>query len=137
MQVYIAGQYARKLEFREYAAQCRQQGITVGARWLDESEAPTIGLNDNSDEKLAHYGQRDYQDIQDCDIFVFFAEPNTNQPPRGGRHVEFGMAVQLRRPIVVIGQPENIFHYLPWLDVEFFDNWNSALAYLVQKEIGD
>jgi nucleoside 2-deoxyribosyltransferase len=137
MRIYLAGQYARKLELREYAEQAKAVGIYVGADWLEESEAPEATLDSVSDKVRSKYAQHDWWDIGACDEFVFFAEPQENQPPRGGRHVEFGMAIALGKPIVVIGQPENIFHYLPGIKIEFFDTWNSALAYLISRSAGE
>lgn len=39
---------------------------------------------------------------------------------RGGRHVEFGLAVALGKRLIVIGHRENLFHHLP--AVEFFES---------------
>lgn len=36
---------------------------------------------------------------------------------RGGRHVEFGVAVASCKRLVVIGPRENIFHHLPRVEV--------------------
>lgn len=131
MRIYIAGQYARKLEFREYAQEAEKLGIKVGADWLMEDEDPKSKLNESPDEKLVRYSQKDYWDIGACDIFVFFAEDQENQPPRGGRHVEFGIAMALGKPVVVIGEHENIFHYCPGFHIEHHPNWTSALVKLV------
>lgn len=47
---------------------------------------------------------------------------------RGGRHVEFGMALAMDKRLVVVGPRENVFHLLP--AVEQFDTWPLALAAL-------
>lgn len=133
MRVYMAAQYGRKFEIKEYANQAESVGIKVGADWLNESEAPDTKLNEVNDSTLASYAQKDWWDIGACDMFVFFAEKQDPQPPRGGRHVEFGIAAALGKPIVVVGDPENIFHYLPGIDIDFFNDWNSALAYLLSR----
>jgi len=130
MRVYLATQYARKLEMREHAIELERQGISVGAEWLKETESPTSKLGDTTDETKSNYALKDWWDIGACDVFVFFAEDQDNQPPRGGRHVEFGIALALGKPIVVIGDPENIFHYLPGFTIDHFVDWNSALAFL-------
>lgn len=137
MRIYMAAQYAKKLEIANYAEQAEAVGIHVRADWLEESEAPEATLDSVSDKLKSRYAQQDWWDIGACDIFVFFSEPQDNQPPRGGRHVEFGMAIALGKEIVVIGEPENIFHYLPGIKIEFFGTWNSALAYLISRTTGE
>lgn len=130
MRIYIAGQYARKLELREYAKQAEAAGIKVGADWLMESEDPNSSLNESTEAVLAKYAQKDYWDIGACDAMVFFAEDQNNQPPRGGHHVEFGIALAMGKPILVVGDPENIFHYTPGFHIDFYENWSSALVAL-------
>lgn len=45
---------------------------------------------------------------------------------RGGRHVEFGMALALGKRVIVVGPRENVFHLLP--EVEVHVNWNDFVA---------
>ena len=137
MRIYLASRYSRKLEMREHAKQAERCGIRVGAEWLKETAAPDSELSDSTLEKLATYAQQDWWDIGACDVFVFFAEPYDKQPNRGGRHVEFGIAAALGKKILVVGEPENVFHYLPGIDIEFFHTWESAFVYLTQLEIGE
>jgi|ERR1035441_6869975 nucleoside 2-deoxyribosyltransferase len=134
MRVYTAAAYGRKLEIRECAKQAERCGIKVGAEWLKESAAPDSKLAESTPEQLAIYAQQDWWDIGACDIFVFWAEDQYNQPPRGGRLTELGIAMALGKPIVVIGEPENVFFYLPGIDIEFFHTWESVLVYLTQQD---
>lgn len=46
---------------------------------------------------------------------------------RGGRHVEFGLAVAWEKRIVVIGPQENIFHWLPM--VEHYPNFDTFIEH--------
>jgi hypothetical protein len=134
MRLYLAAAYKHKLKLREYAVQAERCGIHVGAEWLKESAAPDSELSDSTPEQLTQDAQQDWWDISACDVFVFFAEPFDKQPNRGGRHVEFGIAAALGKKIVVIGEPENVFHYLPGIDIEFFHTWESVLVYLTQQD---
>jgi len=36
---------------------------------------------------------------------------------RGGRHVEFGLALAQGKHLILVGQPENVFHHLPQVRV--------------------
>jgi nucleoside 2-deoxyribosyltransferase len=137
LRIYTAAAYGRKHEIREYATQAEKCGIKVGAEWLKEPDSPDSDLSDSIPEKLATYAQQDWWDVGACDIFVFWAENPHKQPPRGGRLTELGFAISLGKKIVVIGEPENIFFYLPGIDIEFFHTWESALVYLTQLKIGE
>jgi hypothetical protein len=55
-----------------------------------------------------------------ADIIILFSE-KSGISHRGGRHVEFGLAIGLKKRLIVIGPRENIFHCLP--QVELFDSW--------------
>jgi nucleoside 2-deoxyribosyltransferase len=134
MRVYLAAAYSRKNEVRKCATQAEKCGIHVGAEWLKEEASPDSKLHDTTPDKLAKYAQQDWWDIGACDVFIFWAEPEDKPLPRGGRHFEMGVAVSLGKPVIVIGEPENIFHYLPGINIEFFSNWNSALTYLTQQD---
>ncbi len=55
----------------------------------------------------------DAADLAAADCVVSFTEAPRSTSSRGGRHVEFGMALGLRKHCVVIGPRENVFHCLP------------------------
>lgn len=57
---------------------------------------------------------------------MFFSEPPDSHSKRGGRHVEFGMALAWGLRLIVIGQRENVFHCLP--QVERYDTWDDFLS---------
>ena len=59
---------------------------------------------------------------------IFFSETLESGFLTGGRHVEFGVAVEAGKPIYVIGGKENIFHWLP--GVSHYDTWRKFLVYL-------
>lgn len=106
MKFYIAGRFARQHEFRKYRTELIALGHSVTSRWLDEVTPANPG-----DEFKTETAYIDLADIYDADVMLFFAEEAYNQPPRGGRHVEFGYALALRKPIYVVGEKENVFHY--------------------------
>lgn len=47
---------------------------------------------------------------------------------RGGRHVEYGIALALEKAVIVVGPQENIFHLLP--QVEHYPDWPAYLEAL-------
>lgn len=125
MKVYLAGRYARRNEFRLLRIPLHQAGIEVTSRWLDEQHALSGHTKDLDVTERTLTALKDVEDIKGSDAMLFFAEDPNAQPPRGGRHVEFGMALALNKPIYVIGAEENIFHFYP--DVKHFATFQEFL----------
>ena len=130
-QIYIAGRYDRREELSEYADILRDKGFIVDCRWLlgthqihphaekvDVDKHPEHGVT-----LLARpFAEDDVEDVFSADTLIFFSEPPDSHSKRGGRHVEFGMALAQGKRIIVIGDRENIFHCLP--QIERFDTWD-------------
>jgi hypothetical protein len=57
-------------------------------------------------------------------VVSFTEQPRALNGNRGGRHVEFGLAVALNKRLIVVGYRENLFHWLP--QVEFVSSWQEA-----------
>jgi len=127
-QVYLAGQYARRDELRALAPQLAAKGVQVNSRWLLEDAPLHHSLEDFETEWKRLTALKDYWDIQRADTMIFFAESPEQQPRRGGRHVEFGMALALGKKVVVVGGRENIFHFMP--GVRHFETFSQLLGSL-------
>lgn len=113
MIVYLAARYSRKQEIKALVPVLSEHNITVTSRWLQEEFSENAALNEFSPSFCTWTARIDLDDIDNSDTLVFFSEDPTIGTPRGGRHVEFGYALAKGKRIVVIGGPENIFHYLP------------------------
>jgi hypothetical protein len=112
MITYIAARYSRKVEMKSLVEPFKKRGITVNSRWLEETNAPEMTLNDVTKAFKTETAIADLEDIDAAESVAFFAEDPLVGTPRGGRHVEFGYALAKGKKIFVIGGPENIFHYL-------------------------
>jgi hypothetical protein len=86
----------------------------VVARWIDEDGFGSGPPYD--DVERAKNAQHDEQDIRQCDALILRAEPDLKRVA-GGKHVETGMALILKKQVYVIGQRENIFHWHPLVEV--------------------
>lgn len=117
MRVYLAARYSRKNEIADLVPVFVEHGISVCSRWLREISPPDTNLPDVSPEFCQETAEADLEDIGACDVLVFFAEDPMIGTPRGGRHVELGLALGLGKRVVVIGKHENIFHFLPGVTV--------------------
>lgn len=137
MRIYLAAKYSRRAELIEYAKQLAEIGHEVKARWLSEDHDlppggdPAMGLR---------FAEDDIADCSQADCVISFTEEPGNPRSgrnRGGRHVEFGIALSLRRfsgyegdgpRLIVVGWRENVFHYAP--EVQFFETFEQALEAL-------
>lgn len=128
MKVYIAAPYSRKDDMNVYAAELRAAGFTITSSWLDETYPPNIQTDDVSPEENKKFATQDMNDICESDMMIFFTD-DTHSIVRGGRHVEFGLALAYKKEILVVGtEYENVFHYLP--EVWRADNWVLAKSFL-------
>jgi len=136
---YLAARYGRRLELVEYADQLRELGHQVTSRWLEgQHQADTLEVDAGGEvhqvpEIACRFAEEDVEDVTFADVVVAFSEPPRSSASRGGRHVEFGMALGWvlavdggRRRVVVIGQRENVFHCLSQIQV--VPDWASFLA---------
>jgi len=129
MKVYLAAPYQQKDHINIYAAQLRAGGVEVTSSWLDETHKPTVQMNELTPAEHLQYAVRDVKDIRQAKIFVLFTDP-TKSIFRAGRHVEFGIAVERKMPIYVVGKEyENIFHHLP--NVIHFKEWSDLRELLI------
>lgn len=126
--IYLAARFARRDEMRTIAAELRDDGFDITARWLDSAEPISPGEL-RSPIAAAHLAMHDIDDVRAADICVAFTEePHHPSPGRGGRHTEFGVALASGAHMVLVGPREHIFHCLP--QVSQFDDWTNARRHL-------
>ncbi len=132
MHIYIAARFSKRPEANALAQRLKALGHTITSRWVkpDSDHVTPTGLSEQAaDAERQRFAEEDLADVQDCDMLVaLMEEPRSNS--RGGRHVEFGIAVGLDKALVVIGPRETVFHHLPGVihydDVEqFLALWRS------------
>lgn len=126
--VYLASRYSRREEMKEHAIELEENGFVVSSSWLKETFDPNMTLSALEEADHQEIAEHDLDDVIGSDIMIFFAEDQNNQPPRGGRHVEFGFALALGVEIYVIGEKENIFHYLP--NIKVFPSFEDLMEVL-------
>jgi len=136
MRYYFAGAYARRAELARRADEMEAAGIgaEVHSRWLtDPQEAADAGfsadhLTDAGRVARAwQFAERDLIDLTSCEAIVSF----TGEGARGGRHVEHGVALDMRigshprMRLIVVGPREHVFHCHPM--TEQYDNFGLFL----------
>jgi nucleoside 2-deoxyribosyltransferase len=121
--VYLAARIRRRDELLAHAAELNAAGIEVTSSWLTMA-AP----DDWASTVWADLARIDREDVLRADGLILFAEPELDGG--SGRHVEFGMALALGKPTIVVGRVENLFQRLP--EVRVVEDWPAAFALLTQ-----
>ena len=140
MKIYIAARFDRLPEMNVHAEELRQKGHNVDCRWLNGShqlhagaeqldgQAGFTGNSKGITMMALPFALDDVEDLSAADAIILFSESPESHSKRGGRHVEFGMALALRKILIIVGPRENVFHCLP--EVAQFDTWQECLGTL-------
>lgn len=159
MNIYLASRYSRREELCGYRAELHAIGHRVTSRWLngkhqisdggkpigDHGEALIEGDDGGTSDEAARlrceFASEDVNDVLDASCIIAFTEPPRSSASRGGRHVEFGIALGLelirrqhcpsdgpRFRMIVVGYRENLFCWLPF--IEYYSTFSKALAML-------
>lgn len=124
--VYLAARYRRRKELLACCDELEQLGIAVTSGWLRRETS--IETKDLTPDDWRCFAQEDVEDVRRADALVLFAEEESGGA--GGRHVEFGIALGLWKPIIVVGRTENLFQHLP--EVRLTESWNEGIDLLKQ-----
>lgn len=102
MNVYIAAPYPMRDEALVLMFLLKDNGIGCTSSWLTEV------AEDDSDDAA----RRDLADVARADAFVAMNPERYRNAGTGGRHVEYGYAFALAKPILLFGVVSNVFHRL-------------------------
>jgi len=130
MDFYLAARYSRRLELCGYRKQLEDLRHTVTSRWLHgnhQADDDTLG----SGGAAERFATEDIHDLMRAQIVISFTEHPRSSKTRGGRHVEFGVALATRRAVWIVGPRENVFHCLS--HVRQFDTFDQLIAVLSPK----
>lgn len=128
MKFYLAARYSRHPEMQKCRDDLETLGHVVTSRWINgEHQMVNDSMFSPGDEKIAErFAREDIEDIVAADCVISFTEPQRSTNSRGGRHVEFGLALGRGILNVIVGPRENVFHFIPGLAV--YDTWEDCLA---------
>lgn len=120
MKVYLAAPYAARDQLREHAEQLTylDLDVTCCSSWLTEDypihPGTTGAATSLAAEVVERHVEQDLDDVDAADVVVVFTAVAVGLLPEeaasGGRHVETGYAIARGKPVIVVGEPENIFH---------------------------
>lgn len=104
MKIYLAAPWEDKIIAQNAAEKFREAEFEITSQWLTSEET------DDPDTLKAH-ALRDINDLLDSNMLVLL-----NTQERGyetsGKAVETGIAIAWLKPIIMVGNPTNVFHYL-------------------------
>jgi nucleoside 2-deoxyribosyltransferase len=106
--VYIAAPSQLQLKCRSVKRSLELHGHKVTSRWIDHND-----LYSPSFEVQQAGAIVDLEDVAEADILLAFNPDEFRNSGTGGRHVELGYAIALKKPILLIGERTNVFHYHP------------------------
>lgn len=134
--VYLAARYSRHPEMQRVAEDLKAMGHEVTSRWISgvhhlelegNYHSPAAeGFNEADTKKLTQFAIEDLEDLYDANMVICFTEEPKSVLTRGARHTEFGVGLEIADRMIVVGPRENIFHFLP--DVEVYPTWEAAKA---------
>jgi hypothetical protein len=102
-------------------------GHEVTSRWIwGNHQIDDKGLSVEAKRaERERFAVEDMADLQSADICISFTEAPRSTNSRGGRHVEFGIALGMGKNCYVVGPRENVFHCIPGLGV--FSDWSEFM----------
>ena len=117
-----------------YAKELEAIGYFVVSRWIDGHHEHNSKHGSQADyladgNEQATWASEDYQQVFYGDMLVQFTGGDVRK--RGGKHVELGLALAWHKKVYIVGEPENVFHYLPSVTiVPTFEDLKRLLAAL-------
>lgn len=135
--IYLAARYNRRLEMCGRAKDLEALDYHVTSTWICGNSPLSIiddgvSLNGAWREEWAEVAIEDMAQLFASHILIAFTEASDGPRGRGGRHVEFGMALARGMRLIVVGPRETVFHCLG--SVEQYDTWDDALAQLRSEQ---
>lgn len=118
MRIYLAARYSRREELCGYGATLDEMGHTITSRWLNGNHQIDRGLSvEREQNERVRFACEDRDDVYRAQLLIAFTEISRSSNSRGGRHVELGMALGSKMPVIVVGPRENVFCCLPEVTV--------------------
>ena len=104
---------------KEHAKELESTGHIITSRWINGNhQIDDKGLSVEAKKaERERFAVEDMEDLLEADVCISFTETPRSTNSRGGRHVEFGIAIAAGKRCIVVGPRENVFHCLPKIEV--------------------
>jgi len=128
--IYIAARFSRRAEANALGHHLKARDGIITSRWTkpDCDHVMPTGLSRQAEDgERQRFALEDVDDVRAANWTISLMEdPRSNG--RGGRHVEFGLAIAFGHRLTIIGPRETVFHHLP--NVEHFETADAFIASL-------
>lgn len=132
MIIYLAARYNRHPEMQKVAHKLLELGHSIGSRWIwGNHQVADNGLDPLSNKDSRIFAVDDFEDLKSSELVISFTE-GSRVASRGGRHVEFCLALALNKLTWIVGPRENVFHCLP--QVQHFASLDGMLQHLKSRD---
>lgn len=121
MKIYLASPMHQWPEMNGHQADLETLGHTVVSRWHRQHIATADSRLPIS--QLRRYAQEDILDIERSDLFILFT---TETDTHHAAQVELGMAIQMDKSLLIVGQRRNIYHQV----LPAVPDWPTAITFL-------
>ena len=129
--VYLAGSWFDKDLIAAEASKFRAAGFIVTSSWHD-NDIPVLKGYNTSNNALRDEAIKDLQDIlEKSNTLVYYNDLGSEGGSKGGRDVEFGVALVASKAIVIVGPRRNAFHHL---NVPAVESTEQAIE-VIQKQV--
>ena len=102
--IYVSAPFELQASARIVRDLLISHGFTVTSTWLEETP--------DTQETKQQMAERDERDILSADALLLINPDDWSYKGTGGRHVEVGIARQVRLPVFIYGVRSNVFHHL-------------------------
>lgn len=108
MKIYLAGRYSDAPKLRHMGESLKALGHEIVSRWVYTNRRAGREFEDIPDAEKTEIAQEDVDDVRACDILILLV----GEGGRGGKDVEFGLALGLGKRVAILGPRKNVFHWL-------------------------
>ncbi len=135
MKIYLAGRFSKRHVLNRIGNELQALGHIITSRWTlpNNDHINPAGMSEQAaDVERRRFAMEDIEDIHACDCVISLMEaPRGNG--RGGRHIEFGIALALGKKMIIIGPRETVFHHLD--EVEHYETVDQFLKdYWIRRQ---
>ena len=137
LMIYLSARYESREQMKEYSKFLAGYGYEMMDQWIQDDQMDFSGMDNIPTYPGETYAWEDYFDLKSADVMIAFTEKQDQPKGRGGRHVEFGMAWVMGKPIIIVGPNENVFHAVEAKDVWRLPEWDGQIILEFLAEIED
>lgn len=119
---YIAAPFSEKAAAAAVVALLKEHGFGCTSRWITQDQ---LDIGQRNEIENQRWADADLEDVASADFLIALNLPGWEYKGSGGRHVEFGYALALKIPIILVGKRSSLFHHKR--EVTLVDDWTKLI----------